>query len=319
MNGRAEKPVPQVGIVVLNYRNWADTVACLRSLAAATYPRTFVVVVDNDSGNDSLARIRADLAERGAVCDAVAERDLDAVGERRAPVLLVQASANRGYAAGNNLGIRAALARGCDYVLILNNDTAVEPGFLEPLVEYAETHPRLGATGPKVVAPDGHVEPACARRRPDLLYYFFGDGFLRRLFPRNRWRRRHFYEGEYAYDVPREVDVLSGSCLLVRSAALAQIGLLDENTFLYLEEFILHEKMRAAGWAQAIVPASVVVHKGGCSTGQAVPERIRQAKQESRRYYLTRYRHCGPVLVWLVELARIRPPVFLRRCRGPSR
>ena len=315
----ADNPVPQVGIVVLNYRNWADTVACLRSLAAATYPRTFVVVVDNDSRNDSLAQIRADLAARGVASAAVAESDLARAGAGAAPVLFVQAAANRGYAAGNNLGIRAALARGCDYVLILNNDTEVEPGFLDPLVEYAQAHPRLGATGPKVVDPAGRVEPTCARRRPELLYYFFGDGFLRRLFPRNRWRRRHFYEGEYACDTPREVDILSGSCFLLKRAALADVGLLDENTFLYLEELILHEKMRAAGWSQAIVPASVVVHKGGRSAGQVVPERIRQAKRESRRYYLTRYRQWGPLLVWLIELARMRPPAVLRRSREPRR
>lgn len=105
--------------------------------------------------------------------------------------------------------------------------------------------------------------------------------------------------------------------MLVKAAVFDQIGLLDENTFLYLEEFILHEKMRAAGWRQAIEPASVVLHKGGRSAGQVVPERIRQARQESRRYYLTRYRHCGSMLVRLIELARIRPPAFLRRSREP--
>ena len=309
----ADNPVPQVGIVVLNYRNWADTVACLRSLAVATYPRTFVVVVDNDSRNDSLAQIRADLAARGVASAAVAESDLARAGAGAAPVLFVQAAANRGYAAGNNLGIRAALARGCDYVLILNNDTEVEPGFLEPLVEYAQAHPRLGATGPKVVDPAGRVEPTCARRRPELLYYFFGDGLLRRLFPRNPWRRRHFYAGEYDYAAPREVDILSGSCFLLKRAVLDDVGLLDENTFLYLEELILHEKMRAAGWRQAIAPASVVVHKGGRSAGQVLPESIRAAKRASRRYYLLRVRRWSRWFVGLIELARCRPPACLRR------
>lgn len=317
MTAAVDKSVPRVGIVVLNYRNFEDTWACLRSLEAATYPWTVVVVVDNDSRNDSLARIRENLAERRWACDFAEERELETAGRLRERILLVQASGNRGYAAGNNLGIRAALARDCEYVLVLNNDTEVEPGFLEPLVEHAEAHPRLGAVGPKIVDPAGHVEPSCARRRPDLLYYFFGDGFLRRLFPGNRWRRRHFYEGEYAYDQPKVVDVLSGSCMLVKTAVFEEVGLLDENTFLYLEEFILHEKMQAAGWGSAIVPASIVVHKGGRSAKQAVPERIRQAKQESRRYYLTRYRQYGHLLVRLIEWARARPPAFLRRFQDP--
>lgn len=314
-----ERPVPQVGIVVLNYRNFVDTVACLRSLAQATYPRVETIVVDNDSLNDSLLRVTQELKSRRVACAQLDEGEISECSQFRESVLLVQASANRGYAAGNNLGIRVALARGCDYVLILNNDTEVQPDFLEPLVAYAEAHPELGAVGPKILNVEGGVEPTCARRRPELLLYFFGAGIGKRMWPNNPWRRRHFYQGEYSYDSPKEVDVLSGSCMLIKRAFFAQVGLLDENTFLFQEELILHEKMRGAGWRQAIVPDGVIIHKGGQSTHRELPAHIRQASRESLRYYLKAYRHVGwltrVVIVWLVG----GPPGFLRRVRNPRK
>lgn len=315
MSSPPERPRPLVGIVVLNYRNFADTVACLRSLANATYPRIETIVVDNDSRNDSLAQIRQGLGWRPADGAVLAEAEIGAGARLPGTRFFVQAAGNRGYAAGNNLGLRLALARGCDYVLVLNNDTEVHPDFLEPLVAYAEAHPELAGVGPKILNPAGRVDSHCARRRPDLGFYFFSTGIGRKLWPGNPWRRRHFYEGEYAFDRPMEVDVLSGSCMLLRRAALEQVGLFDETTFLYQEELILHEKFRARGWRQAIVPESVIVHKGGQSTLREMPAHIRKAARASLLYYLKHYRHCG----WPTRLAIVGILSAPRRMFGRGR
>ena len=141
--------------------------------------------------------------------------------------------------------IRAALARNADYVLVLNNDTLVERHFLEPLVEYAEAHETVGSVGPKVVDQDGRIDLDCARRRPTLCGYFFRIGLGRLLIPNNRWIREHYYRGEYSFDRPKEVDILSGCCMLLQSRVLQELGLFDEGTFLFLEEFILHERLRS--------------------------------------------------------------------------
>ena len=315
MNASFPPSAPKVAVVVLNYRNFADTAACLRSLARVAYPRLETIVVDNDSRNDSLARIRADLGWNPAECSTVEEAELAAESRQAGSVFLVQAARNRGYAAGNNLGLRLALARGCDYALVLNNDTEVRPDFLEPLVAHAEAHPELAGVGPKILNPAGRVEGHCARRRPDLGFYFFSTGIGRKLWPGNPWRRRHFYEGEYAFDRPMEVDVLSGSCMLLRRAALEQVGLFDETTFLYQEELILHEKLRARGWRQAIVPQSVIVHKGGQSTMREMPAHIRQAARASLLYYLAHYRHYG----WLTRTAIVGMLSAPRRLFGRGR
>lgn len=305
-----EQPVPKVGIVILNYRNFVDTVACLQSLAHATYPRVETIVVDNDSRNNSLQRIGQDLESRGIPCARLDEGEVGECFHFRESVFLVQASANRGYAAGNNLGIRAALARGCDYVLILNNDTEVQSDFLEPLVVYAEAHPELGAVGPKILNIAGCVERNCARRRPNLRFYFFATGIGRKVWPNNPWSRGHHYEEEYDYDEPKSVDLLSGSCMLLKGTALEQIGLFDETTFLYLEELILHEKFRSWGWRQAIVPASVIMHKGGQTTRNEQPAHIQKAARESLLYYLKHYRHFGWFTRLLIDWNVNRLPNF---------
>ena len=117
-----------VFIVVLNYKNLADTVACLASLRKITYNRYRIVVVDNDSQDGSYESLK----------------------EQETDCCIIQSGENRGYAAGNNIGIRYALEQGADYVCILNNDVEVEPDFLTKLVQYMESEPDVGMTGPVV-------------------------------------------------------------------------------------------------------------------------------------------------------------------------
>jgi GT2 family glycosyltransferase len=205
-----------------------------------------------------------------------------------------------------------ALARGADYVLILNNDTLVERDFLEPLVLYAETHEQIGAVGPKVLNTKGHIERACARRQITPLHHFFVIGFGKKLFPNNYWIRRHTYQGEYAFDRPKVVDVLSGCCMLIKSGVFHRLGLLDENTFLFAEELILHERLRGIGLGSAVVPESRIVHKHGQSTATKPSRFIWEANRASVRYYLSHYRHYNRITVAVLMLSRMQPKAILR-------
>jgi GT2 family glycosyltransferase len=309
----------KVGIVVLNYKNYEDTIDCLRALGKITYPNTETIVVDNNSQNDSLEYIHQYLLGRRVDHVIIEESSIAASAHISEKTILVQSHSNHGYAAGNNLGIRVALARDVDYVLILNNDTLVEAGFLEPLVEYADTHENVGAVGPKVLNTQGHLDPTCVRRRPTLLTYLFNMSPGGKLFPNNRWIRRHYYQGEYCFDQPREIDVLSGCCILLKSNVFQRVGLLDENTFLFLEEFILHERLRYAGLSSAVIPASVIVHKQQRSTAKEPPEFVRNAGLASRRYYLTHYRKFSRLAVGAIMLSTCSPKAFLRRLKAPCK
>jgi len=291
-----------VCVVILNYRNWQDTVECLTSLLADPYRPRGVVVVDNASPNDSVPQIKRWAAGRGlslawsggpdAAADAAGEPDL----------VLIEAGQNGGYAAGNNVGIRHALSRRFDQVLLLNNDTLVEPGFLSPLVQFMESHPQCGVAGPRIVGADGALDRSCARRRPPLADYFFRVGPVGVAFPSNRWVRRHYYLGEYDFEKPMPVDVLSGACMLIRREVLESIGLLDEGTFLYLEEFILHERLRETSFGSFVVPESRVVHKGAQSTGGDDNPALHAAQISSLRYYLRRYRGFSAAVIALILL-----------------
>jgi GT2 family glycosyltransferase len=309
----------KVGIVVLNYKNCADTIECLRSLLQIDYHDCEIIVVDNDSQNDSLGHLARFLESVGVAPVWVGDGPLDYATERERSVFLIQSPSNLGYAAGNNLGIHVALTHEAAYVLILNNDTVVDPDFLRPMVEYLEAHVTVGAAGPLLLDPEGHPERHSARRRPLPGDLFFTLGVGKNLFPRNHWLRTLTYEGDYDFDRPREVDVLSGSCMLVKSGVFRETGLLDEGTFLFEEEYIFHERLRAAGLTATVVPASRVVHKHSRSTSQTPNKKLQAILAQSQRYYWTRYRHYPRVVASLLVLSGRVPAglaTSLRRLRG---
>lgn len=208
-----------------------------------------------------------------------------------ARTVLIQSDSNHGYATGNNIGIRWAIRAGDKYVLILNNDTLVEKDFLEPLVGFLDTNPHTALVGPKIVDLDGNIDRNCARRRPEIGNYFFRVGLFGRFFPNNRWCRKHYYIGEYDYQTPRQVDLISGSCMLMGTDIVKKIGLLDEKTFLFLEEFILHEKLRSLNKTTYIVPQSQILHKGSQATKKIPSPFVMKKSHESLHYYLRYYRN----------------------------
>lgn len=222
-------------------------------------------------------------------------------------VILIQAHNNKGYAAGNNLGIKLALKTNTEYILIINNDILVEKDSIINLIDFMDNHPEAGIAGPKIVDEKGKIDRSCARRRPKLLDYFFRVGIGRLFFPQNRWVSYHYYLGEYHFDFPKKVDLVSGSCMLIRKKVFSEIGLLDENTFLYLEEFILHEKLRNTKMHNFIVPQSQIVHKKARSVA-VIPSSL-QAKMMLRSlcYYLTSYRKCNKIITYLLMASAYLP------------
>jgi GT2 family glycosyltransferase len=307
----------KVGIVVLNYKNYVDTIECLRSLLQIEYHDAEIIVVDNDSQNESLAHIARFLESAGVTPVWVGDDAPDGAPERVQGVFLVQSTGNLGYAAGNNLGIRVALAREAGYVLILNNDTVVEPDFLRPMVDYLEAHATAVAAGPLLLDPDGRPERHTARRRPLPGDLFFTLGVGKKLFPSNHWLRTLTYEGDDDFDRPREVDVLSGSCMLVKTSVFRETGLLDEGTFLFEEEYIFHERLRVAGLTAAVVPAGRVVHKHSRSTSQTPSTKLQAILRQSQKYYWTRYRHYPQVVASLLVFSGRVPAGLAKRLRRP--
>lgn len=224
--------MPKVTIVVLNWNGKDDTLECLASLNQLDYPNYEVVVVDNGSTDDSV----------------------EAISKQYPDVTLLQTRANLGYAGGNNVGIRWAMEHGADFVLILNNDTIIDPNLLSALVEAARIVPEAGIYGSKIYFYD----------RPEILWFAGG-----------RWltdavRLEHVGYGQK--DGPefvdyRECDYVTGCALFARAEVFRKIGLLDESFFLTYEETDWCYRARDKGYRCLVVPQAKLWHKVSSSFG----------------------------------------------------
>jgi hypothetical protein len=219
--------LPAVAIVVLNYNGRTDTLACLRSLEQVQYPNMQIMVVDNNSADDSVATFRA------------AYPDLT----------IIQTGANLGFAAGNNVGISYALEQGAAYVLLLNNDTEVAPDFLQRLVAVAEADPSIGIVGPTIYYYD----------HPEVVWS--SGGIID--WQRGSTRMAGLNEtdtGQFG-SAPRPVDFVTGCALLIRRAAMERAGLLDPRFFMYYEETEWCVRVAQAGFRIVHVPQAHIWHK----------------------------------------------------------
>jgi len=290
----------ELSIVILNYKNWKDTIDCLASLFDVTYDSYQTIVVDNDSQNGSLEEITKWLIARQIQPLHLSQEQSERGNFKDNPVVLIQSDTNHGYAAGNNIGIRRAIQAGSSYVMILNNDTIVKKDFIEPLVSFMNNDSDIAMTGPKILDSNGNIDRTSARRRPKISGYFFRFGIMNILFPNNRWIREYYYSGEYDYDAPKEVDVLSGACLLMRAEIIKRMDYMDDGTFLFFEEFILCEKIRMQHKKAFVIPASKIMHKKGSSIENDQSTFILDKSVESFRYYLTEYRRLPVFLASLI-------------------
>ena len=208
----AGAPGAHVVAVVLNYNGLEQTLACLESLAASDWPGLTVLVVDNDSEDDPSVAVTS-----------------------RFGAEVIRNDVNLGFAGGMNVGLRRARELGADYVLLLNNDTVVDPAMARILVTTAAARPDAGIVSPLVLYRDmpGLVASAGLRFDPHRAY----QGRPLAMGQRDDGRLSGV----------RVVDASPGTAMLVPTAALDAVGALDERLFLYLEDVDWSLRMRAHG------------------------------------------------------------------------
>lgn len=225
---------PPVWVVIVLYNSYQDTRDCLASLASATWPNLKVAVVDNGSSDDGGTRLREEFPE----------------------LAHIRSERNLGFAGGCNIGIKAALESGAAYVCLLNNDTLVDPGFIEPLVARAESEPGAGIVGGKIYYDE-----------PEETIWFAGG-----VIDRQRGFTSHRGQDQPdagQYDTPGVVDYVTGCLFFVPAAVLGRIGLLDERYFMYCEEVDLCLRAGRAGYSCYYEPAAVIRHRVSRSMGGA--------------------------------------------------
>jgi GT2 family glycosyltransferase len=250
---------PLVSIISINYDHPEVTCAMLLSLRKITYPHVEIIVLDNASPKDDPAIIKVSFPE----------------------IIFIQSEENLGFAGGNNLAIRRAMGK---YILLLNNDTEVDPGFLEPLVAKLESDKQLGAVSPKIkffYSPDTIQYSGQAPINPyTIRSHGFGFGAID--------------SGQFDKDTP--TSFVHGAAMMIPREVLQKVGLMAECYFLYYEELDWGSRISKAGYQLGYVHNSTVFHKESISTGKFSPFKTYYMNR-SRLLYLRRNVAGFPLIV----------------------
>lgn len=246
---------PNITIVIVNYNGYEYTSQCIDSIYQHQPKLSFeIVVVDNASTDNSADMLVTQYPE----------------------IRLVRSKENRGIAGGNNLGIQAGIGR---FVLLLNNDTEVQPGAIDKVAEFLEQNPEAGGVGGNLINPDGTFQSgACPF--PSLVEEFLNITKLGLLL----WK---YYPSYPPFSEKRTVDWMSTAFMLFRQNALEEVGLVDEEFFIYSDETDLEYRLWEAGWKIYYLPEVNTIHYGGKSLE---PWWSRKLKYRGRLLFFRKHR-----------------------------
>jgi GT2 family glycosyltransferase len=232
-----------ISIIIVTWNSEEFIRKCLHSCLRNSEGLSREIIVVDNSSMDGTAQI---------------------IREFHSQVNLIENKTNEGYSKANNQGIEKSTGR---YMLLLNPDTEIQGNALDLMLKFMEANPKIGALGPKLINPDGTVQPSC-REFPTystLIWEFTG---LSRILPKSRvfgsWRM-----GYFDFNQPGEVDQPMGSCLMLRRETFNQVGLFDENFTMFFNDVDLCYRIKKVGWKIFFFPDAQVVHQKGASTGKA--------------------------------------------------
>jgi GT2 family glycosyltransferase len=235
-HGDGMSAYPKVVAIILNWNGKADTVECLDSLEHTVYPNYKIIVVDNASTDGSIELFK----------------------DRYPGIKIIRNPINLGYAEGNNVGIREAIGDKADYVLILNNDTVVDPNLITELVAVAERVPNVGFVGPK----NYYYERG---GRKDVINFAGGTFSICRGTTYNIGMNE-VDKGQH--DEIKESNYIPGSCVMVKREVIEKIGLINPEYFTYWEDTDWCVRALKAGYRSVYVPKAKIWHKIGVQKGK---------------------------------------------------
>lgn len=229
---------PKIGVILLNWNNDQDTLSCLNMLGQLDYPREllYVIVVDNGSSSQSIENLI-----------------------HRSQFELILLPENRGFAAGNNVGIKYALQMGCEFVLIMNSDVSFNNDLLRKLLTPFEKDASTGIVSPKIYIENSR----------DLIWYAGGRRYPFSIGKMEGHGKRDCPQFGY----PKKVDFAVGCCMLVRETVFQKIGLLDEDFFFFHEDVDFSRRATTAGFSIWYQPEATFYHRVSSSTSKDFPLR----------------------------------------------
>ncbi len=241
-----------VSVIIVNW----NTKKLLRDCLSSVYEHVGdvdyeIIVIDNASTDGSAEMVKNDFRQ----------------------VILVENPDNRGFATANNQGMAVAKGR---YVLLLNSDTVVLDNAIANTVRFSDENPQAAVTGCRVLNPNRTLQRTCFMF-PSILNMLLSSTYLYKLFPKNRFFGREHMTWWDRSDV-RQVDVVTGCFMLVRREAIEQVGVMDEQFFMYGEETDWCYRFWKKGWKVMFAPVGEIIHFGGASSKQVKLEMIQQLR-----------------------------------------
>lgn len=251
----------QLSIVIVNYNGKGILCNCIESIYKSSSTVNFeIILVDNASSDGSVETIKKEFPE----------------------VQVLVNQENKGFSFANNRGIE--IAKG-DYILLLNNDTLILPGQLDIMLKFMQEHQDVGAVGPKLLNPDGSFQ---------MSFWSFPNLFTefnRRIINLFAFANYRFFKDllEDLYIKEKEIDWVSGACLMVRRKTIEDVGILDENFFMYFEDVDWCYRIRRKGWKIYFLPIARIVHLLGKSM-EKEKQKNKQNYRQSRVYFYRKYK-----------------------------
>ncbi len=224
-------PDPSVAIILVNWNGYVFTADCLKSLRKVDFQNFQVILVDNASKDPEGKKLKAEFPE----------------------IELVENTKNLGFAGGNNVGIKMALAAGYSHVMLLNNDTVVEPDFLGIMLQKFRKNPNVGVVQPLIFF------------LHDRKKIWSAGGKWQQLWCRSITRGDRRYIGDFIVK-DRDLDWATGCCMLIGRKALLDTGLLNENYFAYFEDVEWSLRFKEKGFQIELAPDAVIYHEAGASS-----------------------------------------------------
>lgn len=269
----------KIAVVILNFNGEKNTIACLATLIKLkTQDSKFKIMIIDNGSTDGSVRIVKEFIREHSHQFASGTENLLREGEAR----LIENRINLGFAAGNNVGIRYALADGADYILVLNNDTLVDKDLISELLKVADSDEKIGIVVPKIYFAKGYEFHKDRYQEEDLgkvIWYAGGIMDWKNIIGHHRGVDE-VDSGQY--QKVEETELATGCCMLVKKEVFQKVGIFDEKYFLYYEDADLSQKVKGAGYKIVYAPQAIVWHKNaGSAEGSG---------SKLQDYYITRNR-----------------------------
>ncbi len=272
-------PNPQLSVIIATHNRRERLAECLQSLRETVLQASYEVIVVDDASTDGTAEM---------------------VAEQFPEVRLLRNSASSSWTVTNNQGIRAS--RGSLY-LLLNDDTRLLPGAVDRAVAFLEAHPRAGVVTPRILNPDGSVQPT-VRRFPDLAAALAQSLDLHRILPRNRLTGK-YYAPDHDYSRTQRGESVGTTCYLLRRECYEQVGPFDESFPPNFSDLEFNWRVNEAGWEIWVLAEAETIHYGGATMGLLTLRQLWEFHRGMFKMYRKHYAPRRPALVNLLVYAGI--------------